>query len=354
MSPVFIPHYEWAALLAAMFCLWGFLYVKPNYGSWPAAFLMYLGLSAVWVWVWVENRYYTVNPYDQMALRYFSVDSLARLLMIIVPCMAFVDSEKFIPYGKNILRGYVILNSLFVLASLVLWGCKEENVCGGGGNPSIMVGLSMCALPIIVRSWSKDWYIVALASLAALASHSSVAVGLLGIYYAYSLLLSGRYLLAAFLSPLPIAAAYFVLGNTQLFSSNGRIVIWKYMMDVWATPKNFLTGMGWGTYHIFSINLQAVKHVADGSYWNTFHNDWLQMIFEGGAVAGVLMIGTYFTALGNMLRVRDAAMAMSIVLYGLYMGANPALHFAFPVAFGAWLFVYALKRDRYENQKALY
>lgn len=345
MRPAYFPHDQWALFLGAAICLWSYYWVKPNFGAFAAGLLGYLSLSSIFTWVFVENRYLTINPYDQMALRYFSTDSIARMLIILVPLFLFSERKSQFELAGNIFfKMFLYANSMWVLLSFLIHHCKHSNSCGGIGNPSIIIGASVCMLPAIVPAWRKEWYLVALVAISVLLSKSSVALGLLGVYLAYLLLQERLYWLVALLAPLPLIAGHFMLGDRMLFSSGDRFMIWSYMMPKWATWQNLPFGTGFGTYHVFSINLQAVQKVASGSYWNTLHNDWLQMLFEGGVIGGMLMVGTYFSALYRTMAREKFSIAMSILLFGIYLGVNPGLHHAIPSLFGAWLFICALKR----------
>lgn len=344
MSPAFIPHYQWSVALGGMALLWSFVWVRPRFGMFPALFLSFLCLNAIWVWVWVENRYYTINPYDQMALRYFSADSLARALLILVPLMLLNRAQRI--HGILAAKIFAVLNSIIVLMGFILHRCAAENSCGGLGNPSIMVGLSVCILPLIA-----SWPITILVTVAAIVSKSSIAIGLLAVYFAWGLTKHSKTLAAiAFTAPFYLGSIF--LGK-ELFNSSDRFMIWAYMMKAWATPWNAIAGTGWGTYHVFSINLQKATELRSNSHWNAMHNDWLQMVFECGVIGGALMIGTYFTAIKRCFLKEEYAVLFSLVLYGIYMGANPALHHALPSLFGAWLIVHALKKNQLKEPLCL-
>lgn len=346
MSLTYLPHYEWTAALGAALLLWCWGWVKPRYGIAASSLLAYASLSAIWVWIYVENRYVHIAPYDQMGLRYFACDSLARLFLVLVPLMALAENiQSFRLWGEVAIGTYVIVNSLLIFGSFATSQCRVDNSCGGLGNPSIMVGASVCMLPLVIKSWERQWGILAVVAIAVVLSKSSIALGLLAIYAAYSLIAGKRYWMAAFLFPLPFVAGYILLGKTQLFLDSGRFEIWRYMMLPWArVPENLPFGMGLGTYHVFAPSLQAVKNLNPGMYWNTLHNDWLQGIFEMGFAGALLMVTTFFTAVYRSVKVRDHALAASLVLYGLYLGVNPGLHHAIPAIFGAWLVLLALKR----------
>ena len=338
----YLPHYQWAILLFCSLAYFCVSFVKPKYGTSSAALIGYLGCNAIWQWVWVNNRYFPLNPYDQMAIRYFAADSLCRLLLVLLPLMLLTKRNLEV-YGKMGVEVFVYVNSLMVLIQFLIHRCAVDNSCGGLGNPSIIVGASICALPVIAKDLKKSWPIILLVGLSAIASKSSVALGLFGLYLMFSLM--GRYaILGIAASIAPLVIGYFLLGKDTLLGSSGRFMLWEYMMSKWAVWWNLPMGTGWGTYHVFSINLQAADNIAPGAYWNTLHNDWLQMVFEGGVVGAFLMVATYLTALYKVVCEHRWELAVSILLFGLYLGVNPGLHHAIPSLFGAWLFVHALRQ----------
>jgi O-antigen ligase len=154
------------------------------------------------------------------------------------------------------------------------------------------------------------------------------------------------------LLPLAGVSAIFGIGlffhGSHVFHDSDRFKVWKFMTEAWASnPANIPVGMGLGTYHVISINLQGAPQspIATNYHWNSFHNDWLEMLFCGGAVGFSLLLLSYFSALLKAVRELDWQIALSIILYGLYMCMDPALRNPLPVLFGAWLFIYALRRD---------
>ncbi len=339
MSATFLPHYLWAATLGASMFLWCFYWVRPRFGIFASSLLAYLCASSIWVWVWVENRYYPIAPYDQMALRYFAADSLARALVLLVPLMLLNKAQRL--KGITIAKSFAVLNSVFVILGAITHGCVAENSCGGIGNPSIMVGLSVCILPFMA------WPSMVVVALAVVLSKSSIAFGLMAIFLAWKFFKDSRILAGiAFCATFAIGA---VMLGTELINSSDRFAVWAYMMPKWAAWWNVFTGTGWGTYHVFSINLQKANEFRLPGHWNTLHNDWLQMVFECGLAGALLMLGTYFTAIRRTFFKGDDELLASLVLFGIYIGANPALHHAIPSLFGAWLIVHALKTPTKEH-----
>jgi len=340
-------HWQWTWVV-----LFGSLllsaWIKPRFGCPAALLFFYSALSAVWVWVVAENRYLPVNTYDQMALRYFACDSIAKFCLIALPIMLFAkDRRSLFLWAQGMGFIFLTLNSLIILWQSRL-GCSLNNCGGMIGNPSISLGMSVCLMAAICDDLREQWKMVALVAVTAILSQSSVAIGLLGVY---ALLLMWRHYRRVWVSSLAFAlvfAAGKVAAGHELTNNSDRFRIWSFMFERWRAPWNILAGTGLGTYHVFSINLQNIpgrEPLTNHDYWwNTLHNDLLQMLFECGVVGLSLFLFAYCSALFRMIRKGEWNIATSILLFGAYMLLDPALHNPVPALFGAWLFAYALRR----------
>lgn len=343
-------HYQWTAVLAASFLSFSLFWVTPRFGL-PAALLLSLsGLSSFWVWAFKDNRYLSVNIYDQVHLRFFACDSIAKLMIISVPLMLWSRNRWLMKFvGQVVASNFIVASAIFSL-----W--EARNGCGGlrcgglMGNPSISLGLSCAILPAVFSSWRRQWWIALLVGASVYNSESSIALGLFSLFVAISLCREFRAKASLVIAPAAFMALMWVgrlhLGS-ELTNDSDRFMVWRHMMHLWPAPWNIAFGTGLGTYQLFSLNLQNIPgHViAPGYWWITMHNDGLQMLFECG-IAGALLMGvTYLSALLKAIRESDFQIALSIFLYGIYMCLDPALHNPLPALFGAWLFIYALRRQ---------
>lgn len=358
-------YYQWTALLMIPAAIFLFSWVRPRFGI---AAMMLLGAclySAIMVWCFKDNRYLSIDFYNQTALRYFACDSVAKIMLILVPMMLFTEKRMTMLFtGKVLASFFVIGNSVASLYQRFKLGECTGLTCGGlVGNPSISMGAMVCMLPIFIRSW-RQWPIIALAASAIFISKSSIAVGLLA---AYSILFMASkirfnvisWAVAAFMVEASAVIA-FIFGTAryavgkELLNDSDRFMIWKFMFDRWRNPGNIFTGTGLGTYHVIGINLQnfldpdtgkMIHQVAGQMHWVTLHNDFFQMLFECGVIGLFLLTLTYCVALFKSFREKEFGITISVILYGLYMFLDPALHNPVPVLFGAWLFTYALRKN---------
>lgn len=352
-------HNQWTfalGLSSLLFSAW----ILPRFGALAAALFAFSAASSIWVWAYMNNRYVSVNPYDQMALRYFAADSIAKLMLVAVPLMIYSkDRGRFKYWGETIAPLFVVASSLVAIYERIMQPTCGENNCGGlVANPSISMAMMVCMLPICIDSFKRGWRFLLLASVAVFISESSIAMGLLAAYFGlwlfpWKMLRDGipykqlAYSVAVVFAVM--ASAHFAVGK-ELTNDSDRFKVWHQMMLHWNVPMNRLLGTGLGTYHVISIHLQAHDLGSTPTFWwNTLHNDFLQMLFECGIVGFLLLLSSYGSALLKTLKEYDYRISLSIVLFGLYMTLDPALHNPIPVLFGAWLFTYALRKPTNEE-----
>lgn len=381
-------NYQIPIIATLFFAAWCVYWVVPKFGFFPGALFCYMGLNSIWIWLFKHNRYEflcvsdvrkpgcllnenglpMLDAYTQQALHFHAADSFLKAMIFLVPLMIFAttNAEKYKWYGVMIAWFAVAINSGLIIVRYILGYCAGENTCGGFiGNPSLSASVMVCALPFFLGT--RKIFIFPIVAVAVVLSESSIALGLLCVFIFSFLFRSQsrltRSLSLAALVCVPIIG-YIMLGDRLLFTS-GRLGIWKLMLGSWLNNSgNYTFGTGWGTYRVFSINLEDHAEFAIGSvhrWWSWLHNDWIEnFLFETGVVGFVLAAITYTVAvLKSALKERHMEPAqpdvtLSLVLYGIFMALNPALHYPVPMVFGAWLFVLALRRNplQYSNLTA--
>lgn len=346
---------QYTALAVFSIFLLCFFCIRPRFGISASLLLAAVSYSAIYTWLYVPNRYVYVEPYNQMALRYFAADSLVKLFIVLAPLMVLSKNRQtMLLIGELGTASFVLIS-----ACVALWearrGCNGLNCGGLIGNASISMGAMVCMLPIFIHSWKRQWMVLIPAVVAILLSKSSVAFGLLVMYAVLHLAQGKRwkFWLAYISSAVAVllCVGKFTIGK-ELLNDSDRFMIWRFMFDRWRDPRNIAMGTGFGTFHVIGINLQHMAdastgthlyNISPGFHWVTLHNDPLQMLFECGIVGLVLLCVTYCSALIKVVKEKQWPIAMSILLFGAYMCLDPALHNPVPILFGAWLFVYALR-----------
>lgn len=361
---------QWFILAAFSISVLAWKVLIPKVGRLPTVLICYCLLSAAYTWLFRENRYIQVEQYDQQAIRYFSVDAATKLLLILWPMFILAKHER--PFRWLGELGAVLV--IYLNCGSLLWMafkqyqntgkvCAIENSCGGMlGNPSMSMSFMVALLPIALVQSTKSsrWILISLVAVSVLLSKSSIALGMLAllavVYAAY------RNIYLIFLAPSAMALGYGILGK-DLLSDGLRFKMWGFFMERWASnPANWLWGMGYGSFGVFSRHIQrGVKQLPDGSeiklwapvhedhWWTWMHNDWLQIIFELGIIGILLAVPVYFLALKRLHRMKYNHALLSLAMFGILMVFNYPLHVHLSSLFGAWLMMVALVKFP-ENQ----
>lgn len=369
---------QWFFLAIFCYSVIAWKLLIPKLGRLAAVTITYMLFSGTFFWLFRENRYFTVEQYDQQALRFFASDSVAKMLMVIGTVLLLAKSRsRFLDMGGLASLIFIIVNMVSQFGQIIrhianhLWPCSIENSCGGAiGNPSMSISFMIAVLPVAMKQatpQARRWMVFAV-FISALISKSSIALGMLAAGGVIYFLMQRKYIWFT-LAPIPIAIGHFTLGR-DLFSSGTRFEMWKLFMHVWAfNPVNWLWGMGYGTFGVFSRNIQHTLadpelgpkykkalglseslYVQDKNWWTWLHNDWLQMLFETGVIGLALFTLLYFKILTRFFCRDEKFELASAILFGIVMLLNYPLHMHLPTLFGAWLAIAALLKSRDELQ----
>ncbi len=340
---------KWLAISGAIVVvLGGAIYEK--YGLACASLITYLCGSALWV-LMANSRYSTLNPYDLLGLRYFSADSLAKLLMVVLPFLFWRQGWKEMrALGRLVIATFCLISLFQVFWEWAWFGCAVPNSCGGAlRNPSLNDSMLAVCLPILAHVLPYGWAFVVPVALASMAGKSAIGIGMCALYVAVLLWskIKGRWKWPAVLSSLPaiLALGYLTHGHKVFFDSSGRFQMWVFFMKLWAVNwRNVVTGTGFGTFGVFSQNLQQHFIVNPTDWWIWMHNDWLQMAFECGIIGLALMCWMYATCVWRLRR--SAPEMQSLLLFGVMMGCEYSLHVAPPSLYAAWIAALALMQTK--------
>lgn len=316
--------------------------------GWIAAVTVsYLLSSALWVLLYADNPYAQVAPNDLLGLKYYAAEAALKLLLIVVPLLLIdVNDLNVRRYGRFLALFFVIISagkSLFDLATI---GCAETNSCGGLlMNPSLNAGMLVVALPIAVDMvpFPAALGLVALVSAAIVAGKSGVGLA------AFSLFL-GLYALkrwwALLLVPIAFIVRQFYGTEKILLSFGDRDVMWKFFMENWAHNRmHWWIGSGFGTFDLFSFNLQKHFYFRPQYWWKWMHNDLLELVFETGPIGGVLLIAVFVVAIKGLYGKGFIAEAKALLLFGASALVNYPLHIGLTCAFAVWLAYLGLNKE---------
>lgn len=359
--------YKWFILAVLSSAFTGWVFVLPRLGASAALLFSYCIINGAWFWIWRENRYLALcvsdmsgrcvvnngmvmpDIYTQQAIKLYAADGIAKLLLVLPPLFYVMKyGAEFKRIGSLLASTFCLLNVGMVWSVFLFSGhwCQPVNSCTGAiSNPSMNSSMIVVALPFLIDS-TKGWVrylLLALAVGSVLLSRGSIGVGLLAAMACLYAIRFGWWKILA-LAPISLLAGWLAFGGAFL-STGDRWVTWVFMMKAWANnPVNYLFGTGYGTFGIFSANLQRASGLHGINWWVWMHNDWLEIVFTLGVVGGILAIATYLASLKGLLSSKEYTAAISLCLFGLTMGMNFPLHAPISAAFGAWLVVYGLLR----------
>jgi O-antigen ligase len=342
--------------------------IREKLGIAAQLLFVYCVANAAWFGIYKFNRYQflcvadvysgkcildeqgrgMLDVYSQQAIKMFAMDGLAKLLLVIVPLMLFLENrERLRFWGSRLAAAFCGVDVLMVFYAFFFepkW-CQVVNTCGGSlSNPSMNSSMIVATLPFLIKHTGGKvrWIALALAVGSVFLSKGSIGIGLLcALAVLYAIRFKWWKLLA--LAPLPLAVGAFQMPLNLLFNSGNRFNAWEFLMGAWAKrPINYPFGTGYGTFGVFSANLQVSSGKFQNDWWIWLHNDWLEVLFTLGVVGLVLALLVYASALWRLYCRGEHTETISLCLFGLVMGCNYPAHQPISALFGAWIVLLGL------------
>lgn len=127
---------------------------------------------------------------------------------------------------------------------------------------------------------------------------------------------------------------------SKYIDSSGRVMYWKAFFKWWNTQRVQIFGTGIGTFEWMPRLVKDMQ--LDDRIFLQMHNDWLQMLFEGGVAGLALMVAAFVYVYKKSERhtQRQAVLCASVCM----LTYHPS-HF-----FIAGLFIICLIREVLENE----
>jgi hypothetical protein len=343
----FHPSREYAALLGFSAILAA---AAARRTHWLAGLaLFWTLLCSLRIWEAPASPYVGVfDPQSVQSLSLISASSFAFIVAMVVPFLLDRELAKRVWIAA---RWLCWLDSLYVVGQ---WVAGVEPFYRGGffGNGAMnaaVIAFTFPALEQFVRSRRRVWVLWpriiarAVPCLAVLAAHSNIALAALivGIVAVEARRGAVVHRWAAVLSS---AAALGLVGwhlmGGKFGENSGRFALWRAAMHWWWERHNHWIGAGTGTFLGFGQVISKDLHA--GSNWLWLHNDWLQVLFEQGAIGAALVAALFVLACSRAPRWVFAALAAyAVTACGHYPARLPV-----PAFFGLALVVLAIGSDR--------
>jgi hypothetical protein len=247
-------------------------------------FWSYLVANAAWVSysAWYDPSSY-IHPLIIPAVR--DSAKLSLWLLFCVPIGVMLFKNKIL----NIIKLGLVVNSAHVLA----FGYGVFNA------GTFDAGVMAASLPLFAsRSYKKLNFIMGLFVLASVISTRSAtgAVVLLVVLISYMSIWKS-YLYAAAAAFVSFGVS-FLLQGSELFNDSGRIIAWKNYIKWWSSEANILFGTGVSTFD----SICSFIDNGTGTIFVWAHNDYLQLLIDGGII-GVSLFAVYYLSI--LFKVRN-------------------------------------------------
>lgn len=319
-----------------------------RYGAALAINFLYCTGSTIWIDC-AANRYSTVPPYDLQAIKLFSVEAGWKLALAALPFLYLAANPNIQVGSIRRIGRLFFITFLLISTAKVLWewatkGCEGGfNQCGGALlNPSLNAAMMAVLLPLV----PAPLFFAALTALCAFVGKTSIGAGMVALYLAgWALVRAPRKWRAPLLllAPAVMALGYFTHGAKNFFDSSGRFQMWDFFLRLWAmSSHNWLFGVGFGTFGVFSLNLQHAFNKNPNDWWIWPHNEGIEQVFVGGVVGGALLLWLGIDVAYKLYRKGYRAELSSFLLFGVASMGEYFLHIGPCCAFAVWILTIAL------------
>lgn len=135
--------------------------------------------------------------------------------------------------------------------------------------------------------------------------------------------------------------------GTDFLTHGGRIELWQAAYNFYLENVNWFWGAGLGTFELFGPHIQIQNDLPRPGYFIWMHNEWLQILFECGAIGLLSTLSLWCMTIARSLH--RPYLACSVIGYGLCMLTQMPLHL-FPTFFLGGLFMALVYKKEDENE----
>ena len=202
--------------------------------------------------------------------------------------------EDWTPVKKTFQALFFFLTLLVIVQllgkdTLLNFNLKTPSIIGTIGNPMIASSFVCVLAPFLILS-PLNWVVLIILSFITWSSGAVLSIGAGLCVYSWARFKKLRILIVVLAILAPVLFAY-KTGKVETFKSTaGRRLVWIETVNL--SIKQPL-GYGIGTYKVLYpiFCSKTVANEQPGREWNTCHNDWLQVLFEGGFPGLIFLVG---------------------------------------------------------------
>lgn len=251
--------------------------------------------------------------------------------------LAFLADKLSAVQVERLLKAFIVFaigHCLYVFYQLHYLGLNTWTGRGFLPNTSMAPSMLVMLLPLVIGYGKRLVYpraITALFVLTMIEHRSSIAFAALlttSVFAGFIWLHRRWHLRATILTVLGALLVLLPLG--VLFDPewshlwvNERFKFWPAYVEFWVKQKQYLMGMGLGTFRYFGPEIQIAKNLDVGYFMPWAHSDVLQMMFEVGLIglisaATMIVISVKKALMSKRLDLASALVAMVVIMCGNY------------------------------------
>ena len=288
----------WAALGVAFF-------VGKRTSFWHFPLIFYALLNLLHIASWVNNPYQ--GELDPLTLLALQKNALYGVIQVSAASVLFASVTR--RWGVGIGLSLAGIWAFGTFATLALPWTGNQSPPNNGlwfGNPSMGAGLLACLLPFIyyatsllgLRKGALRVFVVGwvLTLFMIYRTQASVPWGVLGVATAALLMSQNvrkRPLLVLGIVPLlaisMIAVGWHFLG-VNFWENNGRFEMARMAWTFFRSHGSPSLGFGYASTQVLNPLEQVIMGQFKGDYFLWLHNDWLQLMIEGGWIGMVCVV----------------------------------------------------------------
>ena len=232
------------------------------------------------------------------------------------------------PVGtERALRACYLVQVLLALTQILGWappfdGIPSTEPMGTMGQFTFLGAFVACLVPYALFRWSAAEAF--LGFLAVVSTGSAMSLAALGAATVAVFWKEISVRLAASTAALGLAISgglWVTLPDNSFFNTSGRSYVWAL---AWERIKERPWGWGPGSWEGLYV-FWNVPSVTPRLTWDRLHSDWLQLVFEGGWISGIL--AALFVA-GFLVHTRSSLRAAIVAGLAVNALGNFPLHFA--------------------------
>lgn len=278
-----------------------------------------------------------------------SAGHLYMILILIFFILLPKDSYKDL---KKLFLAFAILDS----AILTIRWCLGLNPYFLFNNPAIDASFISCCIPLVSevskKYLTKFVYILSMALFCAPCILTKTSSGILGLSLFFILSWAE---LKGLLTFCLVAIVGFIMQGESILNSSGRFNIWSMCMKYWVQNVDPFIGAGIGTFQMYGPAIQIadalIRKQPEGTMIPGFlwmHNDWLQILFETGAIGLILIVALYGISLKKSYN--SVTFQVLIIFGAISLIQMPLRHIIF-TCLGVFAMIEALRSTEKQDGK---